>query len=105
MWNNGGMKLTGENRNTRRKTRPSSTLSTTNLMLTRPGSKPDFRGEGRQLQLTAIIHKYSVPTLQKTNCFFRDQTVSVVLNITATEPKHVGATVGILIVLNIPMIL
>jgi hypothetical protein len=40
----GGMKLTGENRSTRRKTCPSATLSTTNSTWTDPGSNPGFRG-------------------------------------------------------------
>jgi hypothetical protein len=39
------MKLTGENRSTRRKTCPSATLSTTNPTWTDPGSNPDLRGE------------------------------------------------------------
>jgi hypothetical protein len=39
------MKLTGENRSTRRKTCPSATLSTTNLTWTDPGSNPGLRGE------------------------------------------------------------
>jgi hypothetical protein len=39
------MKLTGENRSTRRKTCPSATLSTTNPTWTDPGSNPGLRGE------------------------------------------------------------
>jgi hypothetical protein len=39
------MKLTGENRTTRRKTCPSATLSTTNPTRTDPGSNSDLRGE------------------------------------------------------------
>jgi hypothetical protein len=39
------MKLTRENRSTRRKTCPSATLSTTNPTLTDPGSNPGLRGE------------------------------------------------------------
>jgi hypothetical protein len=39
------MKLTGENRTTRRKTCPSATLSTTNPTWTDPGSNPGLRGE------------------------------------------------------------
>jgi hypothetical protein len=39
------MKLTGENRSTRRKARPSATLSTINPTWTDPGSNPGFRGE------------------------------------------------------------
>jgi hypothetical protein len=39
------MKLTRENRNTRGKTCPIATLSTTNLMWTDPESKPGLRGE------------------------------------------------------------
>jgi hypothetical protein len=38
------MRLTGENRNTRGKTCPSATLSTTNPTWTDPGSNPDLRG-------------------------------------------------------------
>jgi hypothetical protein len=41
----GGMKLTGENRSTRRKTCPSAMLSTTNPTWTEPGSIPGLRGE------------------------------------------------------------
>jgi hypothetical protein len=37
-WSTGGLKLTGENRSTRRKTCPSATLSTTNPTGTDPGS-------------------------------------------------------------------
>jgi hypothetical protein len=40
-WSTGGMKLTGENRSTWRKTCPSATLSTTNPTWTDPG----LRGE------------------------------------------------------------
>jgi hypothetical protein len=43
----GGMKLAGENRSTRRKTCPSATLSTTNPTWTDLGSEPGLRG-GRQ---------------------------------------------------------
>jgi hypothetical protein len=39
------MKVTGENRSTRRKTRPSATLSTTNPTHTAPGSNPGLRDE------------------------------------------------------------
>jgi hypothetical protein len=39
------MKLTGENRRTRRKTCPSATLSTTNPTWTDPGSNSGLRGE------------------------------------------------------------
>jgi hypothetical protein len=39
------MKLTGENRSTRRKPRPSATLFTTNPTWTYPGSNPGLRGE------------------------------------------------------------
>jgi hypothetical protein len=39
----GRMVLTGENRRTRRKTCPSTTLSTTNLTLTGSGAKPGLR--------------------------------------------------------------
>jgi hypothetical protein len=39
------MKLTGENRRTRRKTCPSATLSITNPTWTDPVSKPGLRGE------------------------------------------------------------
>ena len=39
------MKLTVENRSTRRKTCPSATLSTTNHTWTDPESNPDLRGE------------------------------------------------------------
>jgi hypothetical protein len=39
------MKLTGENRDTRGKTCPSATLSTTNPTWTDPGSNPGLRGE------------------------------------------------------------
>jgi hypothetical protein len=39
------MKLTRENRSTRRKTYPSDTLSTTNPTWTNPGSNPGLRGE------------------------------------------------------------
>jgi hypothetical protein len=39
------MKLTGENRNTRGKTCPSATLSTTNPTWTDPGSNTGLRGE------------------------------------------------------------
>jgi hypothetical protein len=38
------MKMTGENRSTRGKTRPSATLSTTNPTWTDPGSKKGLRG-------------------------------------------------------------
>jgi hypothetical protein len=38
------MKLTGENRSTRRKSCPSATLSTTNPTWTDPGSNPGLRG-------------------------------------------------------------
>jgi hypothetical protein len=38
------MKLTGENRSTRRKICPSATLSTTNPAWTDRGSNPGFRG-------------------------------------------------------------
>jgi hypothetical protein len=38
------MKLTGENRRTRGKTRPSATLSITNTTWTDPGSNPGLRG-------------------------------------------------------------
>jgi hypothetical protein len=38
------MILTGENRSTRGKTRPSATLSTTNPTWTDPGSNPGLRG-------------------------------------------------------------
>jgi hypothetical protein len=38
------MKLTGENRSTRRKTCPSATLSTTNPTWADPGSNPGLRG-------------------------------------------------------------
>jgi hypothetical protein len=40
----GEMKVTGENRSTRRKTCPSATLSATNPTWTDPGSNPSFRG-------------------------------------------------------------
>jgi hypothetical protein len=40
-----GMKLTGKNRGTRRKTCPSATLSTTNPTCTDPGLNPGLRGE------------------------------------------------------------
>jgi hypothetical protein len=40
-----GMKLTEENRSTRRKTCPSATLSTTNPTWTDPGSNPDLRSD------------------------------------------------------------
>jgi hypothetical protein len=39
------MKLTGENRRSRRKTCPNATLSTTNPTWTDPGSNPGFRVE------------------------------------------------------------
>jgi hypothetical protein len=39
------MKLTGENRSTRRKTCPSVTLSTTNPTWIDPGLNPGIRGE------------------------------------------------------------
>ena len=39
------MKLTGQNRSTRRKTCPSATLSTINPTWTEPGSNPGLRGE------------------------------------------------------------
>jgi hypothetical protein len=39
------MKLTGENRSTRGKTRPIATLSTTNPTWTDPGSNPGLRGK------------------------------------------------------------
>jgi hypothetical protein len=39
------MKLTGENRSTRGRTRPSATLSITNSTWTDPGSNPGLRGE------------------------------------------------------------
>jgi hypothetical protein len=39
------MKLTGENRSTRGKTRPSATFSTTNPTWTDPGPNPGLRGE------------------------------------------------------------
>jgi hypothetical protein len=39
------MKMTGENRSTRRKTCPSATLSTTNLAWTDQGSNPGILGE------------------------------------------------------------
>jgi hypothetical protein len=39
------MKLTGENRSTRRETCPSATLSTTNPTWTDSGSNPGLRGE------------------------------------------------------------
>ena len=39
------MKLTGENRSTRRKTCPSATFSTTNPTRTDPASNPALRGE------------------------------------------------------------
>jgi hypothetical protein len=39
------MKLTGENRSTRRKTCPSATLSATNPIWADPGSNPGLRGE------------------------------------------------------------
>jgi hypothetical protein len=45
MENDGGMILTRENRRTRRKTRPNSTLSTTNLTWIDPGANPGLRGE------------------------------------------------------------
>jgi hypothetical protein len=38
------MKLTGEDRSTRRKTCPSATLSTTNPTWSDPGSNPGLRG-------------------------------------------------------------
>jgi hypothetical protein len=44
-WSTDGMKLTGENRSTRRKTCPSATLFTTNPTWTEPGSNPGLRGE------------------------------------------------------------
>jgi hypothetical protein len=44
-WSTGGMKLTGENRSTRRKSCPSITLSTTNLTWNDLGSSPGLRGE------------------------------------------------------------
>jgi hypothetical protein len=44
-WSTGGMKLTGENRSTRRKYCLSATLFTTNPTWTDPGSNPSLRGE------------------------------------------------------------
>jgi hypothetical protein len=44
-WSTGGLKLIGENRNTRRKICPTATLSTTNPTWTDPGSNPGLRGE------------------------------------------------------------
>jgi hypothetical protein len=45
MESHGGMTLTGENRRTRRKTRPSATLSTTNPTWTDPGTNLGLCGE------------------------------------------------------------
>jgi hypothetical protein len=42
LWSTGGMKLTGEDGNSRGKTRPSATLSTTNPTWTDPGSNPGY---------------------------------------------------------------
>jgi hypothetical protein len=69
------MKLTGENRNTRRKTCSSATLSTTNPTWTDPGSNPGLRGErpaaNRQSHGTTLVSisfmnhigKSSIPNL------------------------------------------
>jgi hypothetical protein len=53
------MKLTRENRKTRGKTFPSSTLSTTNPTLTDPGSNPGLRG-GR-LAANRLSHGTAFP--------------------------------------------
>jgi hypothetical protein len=57
------MKLTGENRSTRRKTCPSATLPTTNPTCTDPRSNPDLRGErpvtNRLSHGTAYLIAYS----------------------------------------------
>jgi hypothetical protein len=52
------MKLTGENRSTRRKTCPSATLSTTNPTWTDPWSKPGLR-DGRPA--TNRLSRYHSP--------------------------------------------
>ena len=54
------MKLTEENRSTRRKICPSATLTTTNLTWTDPGLNPGLRGErlatNRLSHGTATLH-------------------------------------------------
>jgi hypothetical protein len=60
------MKLTGENRSTRRKTCPSATLSTTNPTWADPGSKPGLRGEGRRLTTWAMARPNSPLLVKKT---------------------------------------
>jgi hypothetical protein len=49
----GGMIMTGENRRSRRKTCPSTTLSTTNLTWIYPGANPGLRVE-RRLTIIAL---------------------------------------------------
>jgi hypothetical protein len=74
------MKLTGENRSTRRKTCPSATLFTKNPMWTDQGSNPGLRGErpvtnrlshGTPTAISYnVSHDYNIMLL-KTNLPFR----------------------------------
>jgi hypothetical protein len=73
------MKLTGENRSTRRKTSPSTTLSTINPTWTDPGSNPGLRGgkpvANRLSHGTAIFRHVNLPFL-----FFLPPLSGLVLN-------------------------
>jgi hypothetical protein len=64
------MKLTGENRSTRRKTCPSATLSTTNPTWTDPGSNPGLRGErpaANSLSHGTAVRLYSCDNIKDYN--------------------------------------
>ena len=69
-WNTGGLKLTGENRSTRRKTCPSATLSTINPTWTDPGSNPASAVRGRRLTTWARARPSTCVTRDSNHIFY-----------------------------------
>ena len=79
------MKLTGENRSSRRETCPSATLSTTNPTCTDPGSNPGLRVERPATNRLNVLHLYYLQTIMST-----DQHKRLVVVTYCTDPTSIS---------------
>jgi hypothetical protein len=90
------MKLTGENRSTQGKTRPSATLSTTNPTWTDPGSKPGLSGERRVTNRLShgtalIVNIFCMSTKHEVSHYAKSSNISVTVILERTLPSFLSS--------------
>jgi hypothetical protein len=97
------MKLTGENRSTRGKTCPSTTLSTTNPTWTDPGSNPDLHGERPATNRTAKPRSLLEFHIQGKRCKVSVKFISFTLS-ESKAPKFLNYVTPLMLLNPIPCV-